>query len=128
MKAELLKHGRFSWNELLTTAPEAAKGFYAKLFGWEYEMFPSEAMTYHVIKSGGEEIGGIMQIPPQAKGQPPVWGIYVTVDNVDETVKLAEILGGKIHVPPTDIPKVGRFAVLRDPQGAFISVITYRME
>jgi len=128
MNEELFKHGRFSWNELLTTDPEEAKGFYAKLFGWEYEIFPSEEMTYHVIKTGGEESGGIMQIPPQAAGQPPLWGIYVTVDNVDETVKLAENLGGKIHVPPTDIPKVGRFAVIQDPQGAYISVITYAMK
>jgi len=128
MNAELFKHGRFSWNELLTGDPDGAKGFYSRLFGWEYEIFPSEEMTYNVIKSGGEEIGGIMKIPPQAEGQPPIWRIYVTVDNVDETAKLAEKLGGKIHVPPTDIPEVGRFAVLQDPQGAYISVITYAMK
>ncbi len=128
MNKELFKHGRFSWNELLTTDEEGAKTFYTKLFGWEYEKFPSEEMTYNVIKAGGEEVGGIMKIPPQAKGQPPIWGIYVTVDSVDETVKLVEKLGGKIHVPPTDIPRVGRFAVLQDPQGAYISVITYGMK
>jgi hypothetical protein len=128
MNEEILKHGRFSWHELLTTDEEGAKTFYSKLFGWQYEIFPSEEMTYHVIKAGGEETGGIMKIPPQAAGQPPIWGIYVTVDNVDETVKLAEKLGGKIHVPPTDIPKVGRFAVIQDPQGAYLSVITYGME
>jgi predicted enzyme related to lactoylglutathione lyase len=105
MNAELFKHGRFSWNELLTTDPDETKGFYTRLFGWEYEIFPSEEMTYNVIKAGGEEIGGIMKIQPQAAGQPPIWGIYVTVDNVDETVKLAEKLGGKIHVSPTDIPR-----------------------
>jgi uncharacterized protein len=47
------------------------------------------------------------------------------VDNVDATAKQAEKLGGKIMVEPRDIPEVGRFAVLQDPQGAAIAVITY---
>jgi len=58
-------------------------------------------------------------------GAPVAWTSYVTVDNVDETAKLAESLGGKICVPPTDIPEVGRFAVLADPQGAVIAAITH---
>jgi predicted enzyme related to lactoylglutathione lyase len=56
---------------------------------------------------------------------PPNWGAYVTVDDVDATAVLAEKLGGKILVPPTDIPTVGRFSVIQDPQGAVLSAITY---
>ena len=125
MDDRLLKHGRFSWNELMTTDVEGATNFYGTLFGWQYEAFPMGEMTYHVIRSGNDETGGIMPMPPQAVDHPPAWGIYVTVDNVDATVQRAEELGGKIHQPPTDIPGVGRFAVLQDPQGAYISVITY---
>lgn len=125
MEDKLLKHGRFSWNELMTTDVEGATTFYGRLFGWQYEAFPMNDMTYHVIRAGNEEAGGIMSIPPQAEGHPPAWGIYVTVDNVDESAKLAEKLGGKIHLPPTDIAGVGRFAVIQDPQGAFISIISY---
>jgi predicted enzyme related to lactoylglutathione lyase len=54
-----------------------------------------------------------------------MWGAYVTVDNVDTTAKAAVQLGGKLLMPPTDIPDVGRFCVIRDPQGAVISAITY---
>jgi len=54
-----------------------------------------------------------------------MWSAYVTVDNIDETAKLAEALGGKIIMPPTDIPEVGRFAIFCDPQGALISAISY---
>ena len=50
----------------------------------------------------------------------------LTVDDVDKVVKKAEKLGAKIHVEPTDIPDVGRFVVLLDPQGAAINVITYK--
>ena len=125
MDDKLLKHGRFSWNELMTTDVEGARAFYGKLFGWQYEGFPMEDMTYEVIRSGGEEIGGMMPMPPQAGEHPSAWSVYITVDNVDNSVKLAEELGGKIHVPPTDIPEVGRFAIIQDPQGAYVSIITY---
>jgi predicted enzyme related to lactoylglutathione lyase len=67
-----------------------------------------------------------MAMPPQGKKKmPPQWGAYVTVDDVDLTAKKAAKLGGKVLVPPQDIPGVGRFSVLQDPQGAMISVITY---
>ena len=86
---------------------------------------PMGDMNYTVVKVGEEGLGGIMSRPPQAEGTPPNWGVYVTVDDVDATVRKAEELGGKILVPPTDIPTVGRFCVLQDPQGAVISAITY---
>jgi uncharacterized protein len=119
------KHGQFNWCELMTTDVDAAKKFYTKLFGWETEEMSVPGMTYTVIKVGGEGIGGIMNIPEPAKGMPPMWGAYVTVDDVDKTAKTAEKLGGKLHVPPTDIPTVGRFCVIEDPQGAVINAITY---
>jgi len=129
MDEKLFKHGRFSWNELITTDVAGAKAFYGKLFGWQYETYPMEKMTYEVIRAGGEETGGIMPMPPLAgEEHPPAWGIYVTVDDVDATARQAEKLGGRIHLEPTDIPGVGRFAVLQDPQGAYISIITYEMK
>jgi uncharacterized protein len=60
-----------------------------------------------------------------SQGMPPAWISYVTVDNADTSAQQAEKLGGKIVVPPRDIPEVGRFAVIQDPQGATIAIITY---
>ena len=128
MKDPFKTHGAFSWNELMTTDPAAAKEFYGKLLGWEMEDMNMEQMTYTVVKAGGDGIGGIMSLPPEDSGAPPHWGAYITVDNVDETVQAAETMGGKIMMPPRDIPGVGRFAVIQDPQGAFISLITYSMD
>jgi uncharacterized protein len=119
------QQGAFSWCELITTDVEAAKKFYAGLLGWELEEVKMEGMSYNVIKAGGQEIGGIMAIPPQAAGAPPSWGTYVTVEDVDATVKKAEELGARMIVPLTDIPDVGRFCMFQDPQGATIAVITY---
>jgi predicted enzyme related to lactoylglutathione lyase len=119
------KHGKFSWNELLTTDPEGAKEFYGQLFGWTTQDWPMDGFNYTIVKAGDTDVGGIMPIPPHATGMPPTWGAYVTVDDVDATAALAEKLGGKICIPPTDIPTVGRFAVIQDPQGAMLSAITY---
>jgi uncharacterized protein len=119
------KHGAFSWNELLTTDPEGAKEFYSQLFGWTSHAMPMDGFDYTIVKAGESDEGGIMPIPPHAKDMPPTWGAYVTVDDVDATSALVEKLGGKVCIPPTDIPTVGRFAVIQDPQGAMISVITY---
>lgn len=80
---------------------------------------------YHVIKVGDTSIGGIVQTPPGAEGMPPMWGCYVTVDDVDKTAERCQALGGKLLVPPMDIPTVGRMAVLQDPQGAVIDAVTH---
>jgi predicted enzyme related to lactoylglutathione lyase len=125
MDPKLAKHGMFSWFELQTTDVGSAKKFYSALLGWSTAEMNMPGMPYTVISSGGDEVGGIMAIPPEAKGMPPSWGIYVTVDDVDAVVKRAGELGGAVVVPPTDIPTVGRFSVLRDPQGAVFNVITY---
>ena len=86
-------------------------------------------MDYTVVKVAGRPVGGIMNMPPSLPpGVPPHWSAYVTVENVDETVAKVEQLGGQAHVPPTDIPGVGRFAVVADLQGAVVSVIAYAKE
>ena len=121
------QHGAFSWFELMTTDTNGAKKFYTSLFGWETEDMNMGDMNYTVWNVAKEGVGGLMSLPPQAEGQPPSWGVYVTVDDVDATAAKAEELGGKVLVPPTDIPTVGRFCVLQDPQGAVISAITYSM-
>ncbi len=119
------QHGAFSWSELMTTDVPGAVEFYSKLFGWTTQELPMEGMSYTLAKVGENDVGGIMATPPEAQGMPPMWGVYVTVDDVDATAKTAEKLGGKIIVPPTDIPDVGRFCVIQDPQGAVFSAITY---
>lgn len=121
-------HGAFSWCELLTTDVAGAKDFYSKLFNWALDPAPMPNMQYTLVKYGGEQMGGIMAIPPAAEGMRPCWGVYVTVEDVDATARFAVEMGGKVCVPPRDIPGVGRFCVLQDPQGAMINVITYLPE
>ncbi|MGB3212740.1 MAG: VOC family protein [Desulforhopalus sp.] len=126
MDEKLMKHGAISWFELMTSDVAAAKEFYSALFCWEYEPFDGDPATeYNVVKVDGEMVAGIMKTPPQCTNQPPCWGTYITVKDIDATAAKIERLGGKIIVPPTDIPTVGRFCMFTDPQGAVLSAITY---
>ena len=118
-------HGAFSWNELMTTDPDAALAFYTALFGWTVETMPMPDGPYHVVKADGTAVGGVMKLPEHAGPMPPCWGSYVTVNDVDATCAQAAALGGKVVFGPMDVPSVGRLAVIVDPQGAAISVMTY---
>ncbi|MCR5879018.1 VOC family protein [Phenylobacterium sp. J367] len=60
----------------------------------------------------------------KAQGVPPNWTSYVAVDDVDAAAAKATTLGGEVQVPPTDIPGIGRFAVIADPTGAVIAIMT----
>jgi predicted enzyme related to lactoylglutathione lyase len=126
MDDKMKTHGAFSWTELMTTDVAAAKTFYTKLFGWTTEeMSVTPGMTYTVVKVAGNGIGGIMACPQGPQDKPPHWMTYVTVDDVDAIAKNAQQLGGKVLMGPQDIPTVGRFCVIQDPQGAVISAIKY---
>ncbi|MGD8628510.1 MAG: VOC family protein [bacterium] len=127
MDERFKNHGDLSWCELMTTDVEAAKKFYSALTGWTYQDMPmGEGGTYTVFKAGEQAVGGMMpmvkDLPP---GVPPHWTSYITVKDVDAVAAKAKEMGGGVIVPPTDIPKTGRFCVLRDPQGAFLAFIQY---
>jgi predicted enzyme related to lactoylglutathione lyase len=116
------KKGRFDWYDLMTNDLGASKAFYSEVIGWKTTKW--EQADYEMWTVGKESIGGMMKLPDEAMklGAPPHWLGYIETDDVDATAKQAEKLGGRIHHPPTDIPTVGRFAVLADPQGASFAV------
>lgn len=120
-------HGAFSWSELMTTDVEAARRFYGTLFGWGTKTMDMAGGPYTTCQVGENSVAGIMKIPADAGGMPPQWGVYVTVNNVEETIGKAVSMGGKVVMPPMDVPNVGRMAVLQDPQGANLSIIKYAM-
>ena len=117
--------GRFCWNELLTSDVAAAKQFYGELFGWQMEDIVCGGMDYTTVKVNGDDIGGIMKTPAEAGEMPPMWGSYVTVNDVDASAARAVEMGGAICVPAQDIPDTGRFCVIKDPQGAMLSLFSH---
>lgn len=115
------RHGRFVWFELVTPAAEDAVAFWSEvaLLG-ATEMSMGPAGTYRMLTREGKNQAGV--VPPQMPGVPPHWLSYLSVDDVDG--KHASVLahGGRSLVGPADIPGIGRFAVVADPDGAVFAL------
>jgi predicted enzyme related to lactoylglutathione lyase len=118
-------HGAFSWADLATTDPAAAKQFYTALFGWTFEDTPAGGgQIYTMFFLNGKPVAGLMGIGPeqQAAGVEPHWASYVTVDDVDATTGKVAPLNGVVIAPPFDVLDSGRMSVIRDPTGATVSL------
>ena len=126
---EVTKHepGSFSWAELATSDPKAAKAFYGGLFGWSAEdgpMGPGPDDIYTRLQIGGKDVGALYKMKPEqaAMGVPPNWGTYFTVAKVDETAKKVKEAGGNVVVEPFDVMDYGRMAVVQGPEGAVFNL------
>jgi uncharacterized protein len=118
--------GSMCWNELITTDSHKAGSFYERVFGWNQEPMPmpgEPGRTYTIFKQDATQVGGMMTATAEMKLTHPYWMIYFSVDDCDKSAGKAEQLGGKVMMKPTDIPNIGRFAVIRDPQGAWFSIL-----
>jgi uncharacterized protein len=113
--------GRFIWYDLLTSDPSGAVPFYTHVIGWTSQPWQS---GYTIFVGSDGPVGGTAKMPEAISkmGVPPHWTSNVQVTDVDATVALVRKLGGRVHVEPSDYPKVGRLAVIGDPQGASINV------
>lgn len=119
--------GRFVWYQLNATDLDAARSFYTEMLGWETDVWQGgDGAPYTMFVCAGRPIGGLMELPDEARaaGAPQHWLSYISTPDVDRTVMQARDLDAQVLVPPTDLPEVGRFAVLADPQGAAFAVYT----
>ena len=117
----MTSRGKFIWYDVMTTDTKAAAKFYGDVIGWTTQEHPMQGGgSYTIFSQGPVMVAGLMAIPEEvrAQGVPPCWSGYVWVDDVDAEVKRVAAAGGSIKRPPTDIPNVGRFAVVADPGGA----------
>lgn len=113
------KPGAMMWNELATRDLEKAKGFYKKVFGWEYE---TNEDGYVSIKNNGRYNGGMMAMDESYGEMPSVWTVYFNVEDLDASIKKVEELGGKVMVK-AEAPGVGPFAVINDSTGASLTIM-----
>ena len=111
-------HGDFIWYELLTSDQDAAGRFYAEVVGWHIEAKAANPMDYRMVTAAdGKTVAGTMKLPDGAPMRPG-WLGYIGVDDVDATVADITASGGSVHMPATDLPGIGRMAMVADPQGA----------
>jgi predicted enzyme related to lactoylglutathione lyase len=111
--------GKFIWYDVMTTDTKAAAKFYSDVIGWTAQEHPMQGgSTYTIFSKGPTMVAGLMAIPADVQDIPPCWSGYIGTDDVDAEAKRVTAAGGSVKRPPTDIPNVGRFAVLADPGGA----------
>jgi uncharacterized protein len=120
---------RFIWYELSTNNKEAAAAFYSEVVGWTVQHSDQPGMDYSMWQAAGSTIGGMMPIMPQAAemGMRPTWLAYISVADVDQSIASITGKGGRLLFGPIDMPGVGRFATVTDPQGAAFYVMTPAM-
>lgn len=113
--------GDWYWTELSTPDEDAALAFYETVFGFTHDTMDMGAQgTYYLLMKDGALRAGLALSP---EGTPPMWLPYVRVEDADASAALAASLGAQIGVPPTDVPDVGRFAMLIDPFGAALALM-----
>jgi predicted enzyme related to lactoylglutathione lyase len=115
--------GTFCWFELMTSDPGRSTEFYGSLFGWTTSTMQMGSQgTYTMFLRDGRPFAGMMPLEAVGPGTPPHWLSYIEVADVDAAFAKAKKLGGTGCVEPTDIPNIGRFAVLTDPAGAAFAI------
>jgi predicted enzyme related to lactoylglutathione lyase len=119
--------GALCWSELTTRDPQAAEAFYTQLFGWTpKQSAPGAPMAYTEFSIQGQPSIGMMAFPEGMPATiPSYWMPYFQVADCDASTARVTELGGRVMVPPQDIPATGRFAVVSDPQGAMFAVFTF---
>jgi predicted enzyme related to lactoylglutathione lyase len=117
-------HGQFAWYDLVTPDVAAAKKFYPSVTGWG--TMPWADGAYTMWAANQQPLGGIAPISAEqtAQGIAPHWLAYVAVGDVDASARTATALGGEVMLAPEDIPDVGRYAIIRDPQGGMLAIFT----
>jgi len=118
-------HGTFVWNELGTRDLEAAKRFYGATLGWSFKPMEMGGYTYHIAMSGEAEVAGLFELKgPEFDSVPAHWLAYIAVDDVDARLDKLAAAGGEVVRPAFDVPGVGRIAIVRDAEGAFVGWMT----
>jgi predicted enzyme related to lactoylglutathione lyase len=112
------ENGTVCWADLSTPDPATARRFYHELFGWNFVEGEKDTSGYLHIKNHEQFIGGVPPASQRQSDVPPHWLIYFQVADCDTSAAKAKDQGAEILLQPTDLEDVGRFAVLRDPQGA----------
>ncbi|MHA6324013.1 VOC family protein [Roseivivax sp. CAU 1753] len=121
-------HGTVIWSELMTRDIAGAQRYYTEICGWSFTAVPMgpDAPDYILGMRGGAPVAGLvdMTADPDDSGKDPYWLSYLAVDDVDAAVATTIDAGGSVQRAPFDVPETGRVAVVIDPTGAMVGLMT----
>ena len=109
----------FIWHELVTSDQAKSGAFFTELFGWtKVEVDAGKYGTYTLFKKDGQDVAGMMNPTSDTPNEGSYWHSYISVVDVDLCAEKVPALGGKVIVPPHNVPDVGRICIVEDPTGA----------
>lgn len=114
----------FIWHELVTPDQESSGAFFRQLFRWTSQQVDAGSFgTYTLFQQDGQDVAGMMNSTSETSGGGAYWHAYIAVDDVDECARRAPALGGRVLVPPHEVPEFGRVCAIADPTGAVAHVV-----
>ncbi len=118
------------WHELNTWNPLESRNFYRRTLGWTFEQVTlPDGEPYWLARKGGKTVGGVYNLSaPKFKGIPAHWMTYMAVDDLDRAAQETMSAGGEVTRPATDIPGIGKIAIVTDASGALIGLIEPDLE
>lgn len=119
-------HGAVWWSELMTRDVKAALDYYKSVCGWTFEEMEMDSGIYYVGVRDGRPITGIMDMTPMQhlRNAPPHWFTYFAVGDVQAAVATTEKMGGTVLRAPFEVPRIGHIAIVTDPTGAMMGLMT----
>lgn len=113
------------WADLMTTEREKAIAFYRGLFGWtEGDDAGPDMHHYTQLLLGGKPVAAVVDMVADtaAGGMTSTWATYIAVDDLDAVAAKVAPAGGTVAMPPMDVAKAGRMAMVTDPSGALVGL------
>jgi len=110
--------GTISWQDLTIDDAERVRDFYQAVVGWKTEALSMGAYSDFVMSANGVPVAGVCHARGANTGLPPVWLIYITVEDLDHSLEECQRLGGTLVSAPRSYGG-GRYCVIQDPAGAF---------
>ena len=114
--------GEVNWMDLTVTDAERVRDFYCGVAGWTAQGCDMGGYEDYVMMAGATPVGGVCHAWGVNLDLPPVWLLYINVADLDEALARVASLGGEVAREPTSMSGHGRFAVVKDPAGAFVGL------
>jgi predicted enzyme related to lactoylglutathione lyase len=109
----------FVHSELQSSNPAKSREFYSQLFNWEFEDMPN--MPYSMVNMGEDEVSiGLTETACPQKST--FWINYILVEDIHASSQKAQFLGAQLIQDVQEVPNMGKFCWLQDPQGATLAL------
>lgn len=125
-KDVLGNHGRMTWNELYVSDLNLVQPFYENVFGWKIKKEKNTLARYKILNQKHEHIATIQVLSNEIKGDKEFWGVYFSVDNLDDAEKIIKENSGKII--SKEVSSFGKYLIAEDPCGAFFYLLEGQKE